>query len=228
MNITTKYKQILLQAYARKLTTGLLLLACSSLALADDNPVNTNWSVGAAIGNVTGGQSMALIDKALTNSGVTVTEIEVDDSRTGWKLNIGFNVTENIVIEAGYVDLNEVSVEFNAVVINPDDFFNTAQKIHPTSADGFTVGSVYHYGLSDSFNLTGSIGLFRWDGDFKTQSLDSNQGVGADSASGTDVYFGLGAGYQLSEDVTLDVEWERYKLDDDNAQMWSVGVNYSF
>lgn len=199
--------------------TGLLALTCSFSVLAADN--SSNWYDSTVTSEQTSGE---IVEELTT----TVTNIAADDSRIGWKLNVGFDVTNNVAIEAGYMDLNDTSGEMNTVVSNPERFFNNAKKIHPNSAEGFTLGSVYHYNITDNIDLTGSVGLFNWEGDAQTQSLNSNPSIGSDDLKGTDLYFGLGGGYQLSQDVTLSIEWERYQLDDDNAQMWSIGVNYHF
>jgi opacity protein-like surface antigen len=235
MNVKTHKISTLLSRHALKLTKGVMLLTCSSMALADNDSVkkDTTWYVGTVIGTVIGNSSnrqseTEVTNELLTSSTVTVTNLAVDDSRIGWKLNVGFDLTENVAIEAGYMDFNDVNVELNPVVSDPGNYFNTAKKIHPNSTEGFTVGSVYHYDLSDNFGLTGSIGLYNWEGDFNTQPLNGIQSISTDADSGTDVYFGLGGGYQLAEDVTLKIEWEHYQLDDDDAQMWSIGVNYHF
>ncbi|MCJ8268080.1 MAG: porin family protein [Psychrosphaera sp.] len=200
------------------------LYSFSVIAAEDD----TAWYIGTALGQVTSDRTAAELGTELTSTGVNVTNISVDDSRIGWKLNVGFDITRNVAIEAGYMDLNDVSVEMNAVVSDPELFFNNAQKIHPNSADGFTLGSVYRYNITDNIGLTGSVGLFNWEGDFSTQSLNTNQTIGNDGTKGTDLYFGVGGGYQLSQDVTLSIEWEQYQLDNDKAEMWSIGLNYHF
>ena len=192
------------------------LYSFSVIAAEDD----TAWYIGTALGQVTSDRTAAELGTELTSTGVNVTNISVDDSRIGWKLNVGFDITRNVAIEAGYMDLNDVSVEMNAVVSDPELFFNNAQKIHPNSADGFTLGSVYRYNITDNIGLTGSVGLFNWEGDFSTQSLNTNQTIGNDGTKGTDLYFGVGGGYQLSQDVTLSIEWEHYQLDKDKAEMW--------
>ncbi|NQZ07488.1 MAG: porin family protein [Algicola sp.] len=200
------------------------LYSFSVLAAEDD----TAWYIGTALGQVTSDRTAADLRNELTTTGVNVTNITVDDSRIGWKLNVGFDVTSNVAIEAGYMDLNDVNVELNAVVSDPGLFFNNAKKIHPNSADGFTLGSVYRYNITDNIDLTGSVGVFNWEGDFNTQSLNTNQTIGNDGNKGTDLYFGVGGGYQLSQDVTLSIEWEQYQLDNDKAEMWSIGLNYHF
>ncbi|MFT4926319.1 MAG: hypothetical protein ACI8WB_002417 [Phenylobacterium sp.] len=195
----------------------------------DENPQESGWYMGAAVGNVSGSRSVADYKDDLSDNGITVSNLTVDDSRTGWKLNIGFDVTQNVAIEAGYLDLKEVSLEGSAQVTDPEAFNNAAKTIHPNSADGFTLGSTYRYSISQNFGLTGSVGLFNWDGDFNTRALAAPQtDAGKDSTSGTDFYFGLGGGYEVFDDVTLSIEWERYKLDKEDAEVWSIGVDYHF
>ncbi len=202
----------------------LFLYSFSVIAAEDD----TAWYAGTALGQAASDSSIVELSNELTATGANTTNISVDESRIGWKLNVGFEVTNNVAIEAGYMDLNEVNAELNPVVSDPELFFNNSQKINPNSADGFTLGSVYRYDITDNIGLTGSVGVFNWEGDFNTQSLNNNQSIGNDGNKGTDLYFGVGGGYQLSQDVSLSIEWEQYQLDNDKAEMWSIGVNYHF
>jgi hypothetical protein len=206
------------------LLCAVLFLYSFSVIAAEDN---TAWYAGTALGQAASDSSTAELGNELITTGVNTTNISVDESRIGWKLNVGFEVTNNVAIEAGYMDLNDVNTELNPVISDPELFFNHNQKINSNSADGFTLGSVYRYNITDNIGLTGSVGVFNWEGDFNSQSLN-NQIIGHDGNKGTDLYFGVGGGYQLSQDVSLSIEWEQYQLDNDKAEMWSIGVNYHF
>jgi hypothetical protein len=181
-------------------------------------PLESQWYIGNAIGS----RSAVGYKQGLTP---TVTTLKVDDSRTGWKFNIGFDVSENVAIEAGYLDLNDVNLEGSAEVVDPQAF---GKNTHPTSADGFTLSSTYRFNISQNFGLTGSIGVFNWDGDSASRELINDEELGKDSNSGTDFYFGLGGGYHLSQDVILSIEWERFQMDKEDTDIWSIGVDYHF
>lgn len=182
--------------------------------------VESNWYLSAAVDKITTGELTTNYKEGLSKTGVTVTTVGADDSRPGWKFNVGFDVSQNVAIEAGYLDLNEVE---GTAAVSDADAFNT--NAH---ADGFTLGSTYRYSVSQNFGLTGSVGVFSWDGDNSAQALAQEPEKVSKEASGTDFYFGLGGGYQLFDDVTLSIEWEKYKIDKEDAEVWSIGVDYHF
>ncbi len=207
-----------------------VLATFSSFSIQADSPENndSHWYVGTAVGNVIGSRSSNEYRTDLANSGVAVSSLDVDDSRIGWKFNIGFDVSQSVAIEAGYMDLNDVNLEANGELTDVAAFAANGSNIQPNSADGFTLSSIYRYSVSQNFGLTGSIGVFNWDGDFSTRVQPADENISSDSNSGTDFYFGLGGGYQLFDDVTLSIEWEHYQLDSENAEIWSIGVDYHF
>jgi opacity protein-like surface antigen len=240
MNKTHNYKtrdQQLINHLQQKLRRGcavVLALSCAFSAAADDAKSSNieNESpryLSSALENVTANSGHATeIVETSKNADVTVTNIAADDSRIGWKLNIGFDVTDNVAIEAGYMDLNDGNAQLNQLVNAPELFFSNAKKLHHNATEGFSLGSSYHYNVSSNIGLTGSIGLFNWEGgELQPQSLNASPASGLEEG-GTDVYFGLGGGYQLADDVTLKIEWERYQYNNDNTEMWSIGVNYHF
>lgn len=195
-------------------------LMCSFSIFAEESQntaVDDKWYVGSPLAEIAPSTSK---EQDKDNTSVSVTNVAVDESRNGWKINVEFDLSEHFAIGAAYVDLEDVDLDVNKA---EQQMFSPSRKIMHKATDGFTLESSYHYNLSDNIGLSGSVGLFNWQGDVQTQSLNSNT-----SNSGTDVYFGLGGGYQLSEDVTLKINWERYQLKDEATQMWSIGLNYHF
>lgn len=204
---------------------ALLLCSYSLFAFADDDvDADDKWYVGRALTEVPATESK---DESIENTSVSVSNVGADDNRNGWKVNVEYDLSEHFAIGAGYVDLKDTEVDINGT---EQTGFTPGRQFLPNSADGFTVESIYHYNLSDNIGLTGSVGLFNWEGDFTSQAINNPNNLDKQSGnqSGTDLYFGLGGGYQLTEDMTLEVNWERYKLDDEATQMWSIGVNYHF
>lgn len=136
----------------------LLLCSCSVVANEHGDDKLSSWYYGPTVEAVAVEPDVSDISNDLTTTGVSLSTIGVDDNRVGWKLNVGFDLTSNIAIEAGYRELNDNSPELNALVSDPERFFNRSQKVNPTSTDGFTLGSVYHYSITDNIGLMGSVG----------------------------------------------------------------------
>jgi hypothetical protein len=151
----------------RLFSTPVLLLLSSTLftlpVLANDDQntsSNSPWYVGTAIGSSTSDLTQNEQSEQKSAAGVTVNTVNIDDSRVGWKLNVGFDVTRNLAIEAGYMDINETSVEHDPVVNDPAIFASNDQKTHLGTADGFTLGSVYRFEINDDIGLNGSVVVF--------------------------------------------------------------------
>lgn len=200
------------------------MLPTSALA-ANDSSNNKHWSFGSALGDI---NTDLTADKPTLkpDNPVKVKTINLEENRVGWKLNVGVDVTSNIAIEAGYMDMNK-DTEINPVVTDPAIFSNMGNGNPTNAADGFTLGSVYRYNITDQIGLTGSVGVFNWEGDLVNQALNG-PAVTNDGKGGTDIYFGLGGGYRLTEDVSLSIEWEHYEFNNDDSDTLSIGVSYHF
>ena len=130
-----------------------------------------------------------------------------DEEDTGFKLFGGYNFTPNFGLEAFYVDLGEASIT------GTDSFLGAARATIEVS--GFGLAAVGRLPVADRFEILGKAGLFIWDIDVGVQS-----GIGSGSLSddGTDLMLGLGGGYKLTENLSLQAEWERFlDVGDDNT-----------
>ena len=190
--------------------------------------VSSHWTLGSNLGEANSDLTKSESGAELSASGVIASQFNVEDSRVGWKFNVGFDVTSNFAIKAGYMDLNEANNDVGSAIADPAIFgYQSANKSLTNTAEGFSLGSVYRYNVTDALGFTGSVGVFNWESNLQGQPLNGPQNVG-DQMGGTDIYFGLGGGYQLTNDVSLSIEWEHYKLNDEDTDMLSIGVNYHF
>jgi len=203
-----------------------LVYAFLPLAHAED----TNYStyINSAVGMVSGSTSASRLSNDLAENGISVTAMNIDDSRNGWKLNLGVELTEQIALEVGYLDLGTVDITLTAEVADSGLFSNQVENIHPSSADGFTLSGVYRYYFNSNFTLFGLVGLFAWRGEFDTYTTESGERMGSDNTGRTDLYYGVGGGYNITDKLTLVFEGEYFKLDNENSQMWSIGARHQF
>jgi OOP family OmpA-OmpF porin len=139
-----------------------------------------------------------------------------DDSDTGWKLTGGYQFSQYFATEISYVDLGDIDASGLIGAI-------------PTTAnvdiDGYGISLVGTYPMGDKFSLLGRVGAFNWDAD-----VSASLGAAAASTDddGTDLTYGLGAQYVFTDNAALRLEWERFDLDDDEVDMISLGVKWSF
>lgn len=99
-------------------------------------------------------------------------------------------------------------------------------------ANGFSVVGVGSFPISDQISIFGKLGLFRWDLDLSVTDGISTLSVGE---SGTDITYGVGARYNLTERVGVRVEWEQFSdvgdagtTGESDLTLLSAGVELSF
>jgi len=126
------------------------------------------------------------------------------ETATGFKLFGGYQVNKNFAAEAGYVTTGTAKA-------NGFEF----------KATGFTLAGVGIAPLNDQFSLFGTVGLFSW-------SVDA---TGGGSISGSDVFFGAGAMYNVSRNLSIRGEYDSYKLGGDantTVTALSIGAQFRF
>jgi OOP family OmpA-OmpF porin len=136
----------------------------------------------------------------------------VDDEDNGYTMGIGVRMGPNFAIEGGYVDLGEVSGSSGT-----DSF--TAETTGAFAGLGLFIP------LQPGFELTGRAGLIAWD----TDAAITLGGLrSTESDDGTDIYFGIGAAFQVSRELHLTVGFDRYDIDDTDVDMLSLGAKFYF
>ncbi len=123
---------------------------------------------------------------------------------TGFTLGGGYWFNRAFAVEAGYTQL-----------------YDKRQIGGDLELDGFYAGikgrSLFDRGDGSGFFLGGRGGLFVWDGQ-----------AGAYSDDGTDWYVGAFAGYQITRNLGLSVNYDRFNADDLDADLLSAGIEYRF
>lgn len=202
-------------------TLATTLFAASSAFAAD-----AGFYIGGSMGEtkVKDAPSAAEFDADLAAEGITASS-SVDDTDTAWKVFGGYKLNRYLAIEASYVDLGEVSITSNVTTPAIGTVDTNWEALSMTAA---AVGILpFAYG----FELFGKAGIQYWDVDLSTTPSAAN----TESETGTDYFYGIGAGYNLTYNIALRAEWERYNNVGDNnttgefdVDMWSAGVQFTF
>ena len=161
-------------------------------------------------------------------TGLTGTaSLNEDEDDTGYKLFAGYRASNNFGVELHYADLGEASLSGN----NGDTFIS-AGDTYTFTVDGakivqetksYGVAATYALPLNDSFSLLGKIGFHRWD-------IENSEGSSFDE-DGTEPFYGIGASYQVNENVAIQAEFERFQIDSidiDDIDLLSVGLAFHF
>ncbi|MBV1961027.1 MAG: outer membrane beta-barrel protein [Immundisolibacteraceae bacterium] len=140
-----------------------------------------------------------------------------DDRDRGWKVVGGYQIDENFGVEVFYADLGKADAvgTIGAVAATAD-----------VDIDGFGVSFTGTLPLTEQLSLLGRVGMFRWD-------ANGSGSLGAVSVSadddGTDLAYGLGVQYSVTEHLGFRVEWERFEeVADDDMQLISASVVWGF
>jgi OOP family OmpA-OmpF porin len=130
--------------------------------------------------------------------------VNVDDSNTGFKIFGGFQFNKYLGAEVGYVDFGKFAV---------------TSSTGDLSATAYTLAGVGTLPLNESFALFGKVGMWSW----KSKSSAPN----IEGDSGSDVFYGAGARYNLNKNWGLTLEVEQYDSND-SVMFTSLGVRYKF
>lgn len=167
------------------------------------------------------------IDTELTNLGVTGLSSSVDDSDTGYKLQLGYMFNRHVGVEGGWVDLGKFRYNAN---------FNGGSAVADVKASGFSMAAIGVAPLNESASLFAKLGIIN--AKVKTSASASGPG-GAASANVSDTdwspNYGLGFMYSFTPKLALRVEWDRFdnlgnkdKTGEGDVDLYSVGLKYSF
>ena len=150
--------------------------------------------------------------------GVSGPGVSCDDKDTSWKILGGYQVNKNFAAEVGYIDFGKVSARGPGGTVSAE-------------AHAFDLVGVGILPLADRFSVYGKLGVYHGtvDADVNTTTI-----VGSASDDATDLTFGFGAAFELTRQVALRAEWQRYSdvggsdTGKDDLDVMSVGVLFRF
>ena len=145
---------------------------------------------------------------------------DTDKYKTNGKLFGGFDFDKTWGVEAGYVDFRSAGRNFTVGSANGS-----------VSGDGnsFYVAGKATAPINDQFSVFGKLGIAR----NKTSISASGLGLsGSGSDNKTEAYGGLGAQFNISKQVALTLEWERFGKKPDlgvnKSSVWTAGARFNF
>ena len=134
--------------------------------------------------------------------------LSCDEEDLGWKVFAGYKFNKYLAIEGGSVDFGQADADIPFInVVTLEVVEGTLE----TKVDGFFLSGLTELPLSDKFSVLAKIGIIYWDIEFNGSDLPNNGGlVDDEDENGTDMFFGFGAKYNITENFAFRVEWERY------------------
>jgi OmpA-OmpF porin, OOP family len=142
-----------------------------------------------------------------------------DKSGTAFKVLGGYKFTPNVAVEAGYMSFGKATLR---------DSGDSAD----IGVTGFGIGAAFHQDFATNWNFVARLGLAQ----VKTK-LDAPAIAFSDSDSNAQLYGGLGVGYKLTKQMSLDAAWDFSKgkynkdgldLGSGNVNAFSLGLTFGF
>jgi len=138
---------------------------------------------------------------------------DLDTNATAYRFIGGLQLGDYLGVEAGYHNFGEFS---ESIDIGP---LPSRARL---SADGWTLGGTLGLPIGEQFSIFGRAGMFFWDADVE---LD---GLSIDVPEDENPYYGGGARFKVSPNLSLVGDWTRYELDTVDSDVISLGFTYQF
>jgi hypothetical protein len=215
--------------YAR--TLGLAgILAIGLMLPAGQVQAQSDWYLGASIGDVDLDYDAGDLQQDLANLGWTISNADVDSSGTAWKAYGGFELNKFVAFEIGYADLGKVVTQYNTSVSpnDVDEILSDTYSVHPYQGDGWFGAVVFRWPVNpDVITLHARAGAFSWNSDIDVRVISGGTGSVTGDDSGTDMMYGFGGEWHINPAWSLVIEWERYEMNE-WLDVPSIGVKFSF
>lgn len=200
--------------------------------LGSSSAAAAGWNLGGSAGLASGDTGSGELNKELAARGLNATASSTDDSRTAWQLYFGYDYTPNWGVQMAYVDLGDVSTRFSGSTTDIDAFLASSSDIHPNTAQGVQLSGLYYYPLKFVPNLKAEarLGAFAWRSKYTLNGGTSSRTV---EDRGTDIAFGLGLAMGLDAlrwmppGFSVTLNWDRYSIDSEPIDLYSLGVRYN-
>lgn len=166
----------------------------------------------------------------------------VDNTDNNWGLTVGYMLNKYVGLEAGYRDLGSASGSI-AGTLNGTLYGRPATLTGTLNAsgdaDGWLFGVRGVLPINDKFSLNGRLGWYDWKADLKATAnavltwggtaYPANATV-TQSVDGNDMYYGIGATYNINKQLGVGIGYMQFDLDDIGVknQTWDINLMYKF
>jgi OOP family OmpA-OmpF porin len=183
------------------------LLAFSHASAQPSAPAPKAW-LGASLGQSRFDDSIA---RGLFTTGT------VDAKSMAYKVFGGYQFFRYVGVEVAYVDLGNL--------VYSGEFSGTPIDNGKVSVKGIDISAIGTVALSDRISAFGKLGVYAWE----AHASDVAPGATFNARnSGHDASFGVGLGYAVTRFSDLRAEFEQFRIGDDKAGLFSVGITFKF
>ncbi len=200
--------------------TGTLALPSQSTQAQEVGEFNVELGFSSARGS----QSAEEFVDAMAGDEVVVQSQQYDTSRFATQMSVGYQFHPWVNLQLGYLDLGDVSVDFNSQAPNTAQLKTAMAEHYPATGKGWTLAYRYSHSVADRVNLTADLGLFHW-----RQDIDVfGEVIPSSQKSGTDPLLALGVNYRLDESLAAGIKIQRLFMADENIDLLGVSLGWTF
>ncbi len=202
-------------AWRRGVITLMLLMCLPAAAQASD------WYGFVEAGQAKADRSAADIRAQL--SGGTLLDLEQKDSAFG--LGAGYQITDTLAVEPSYWDFGEASADISQSSLTPASYHDLIKQVSPALGEAIGAGGRFTVWQQQKWQLDVGAGVLNWQSE-----ISSTMGgtVLNSKFDGTDLYYAVSAGYQLTNDLSLSARWQRTQLKDNDVDLLTLRMSYRF
>lgn len=195
------------------LSTCLLLFAGNVYAQSPTSPFKPMSPIGSSQNKKPKNYLGASLGSVKTDGYCQALQNCEEGKKKSWKAFAGVRLNDNIVIESGYVSFGEQSGT------------HASTGEHKQSVTAFTTTAVAGIPATEQIEIFGKAGVARWTAEDSRNNEKSEH-------KGTDITVGIGAHYDLGENLGVRAEWERFKDigkagEESDLDLLSIGVTFS-
>lgn len=192
-----------------------LLTSAAFTVLAFSN-AHAEWYVGAdAIQKEAFPYPTSLISSELNSY-----KSDIDQNRVS--LFGGYKTKENISLQLEYQ--NNLSFGIDDMFAGSTLWFPEAST-QDFESNGLFLSGISSYPINENGVLYMKGGVFNWEVDSNYYETNPNY---LGQTSGTDIFYGLGANYNLNARFGVSAEWERYQMEESDIDYLSTKLKFKF
>ncbi len=148
---------------------------------------------------------------------------QCDERDSAYKLLVGVRVAPNFAVEGSFMNYGKSRLGESALGISLD-----------TAVSGFGIGGAFPYDITPQLSFIARLGVAHMKAKDKATLFGGGR---SDSKSSGQMYAGLGLGWRVSKQVSLDASWETTRVKSTRANIAnekfdvsavSLGVTLSF
>jgi len=189
---------------------------CILFALIFSNTAFAEWYVG---GETTYRSVIPEFDSLIDDDSDS---FEYQDAASSSSLYGGYQQNEYFSFQVEYQD--EISLGIDSIFASSSLWFPEANAADFDS-NALLLSGISSYQLNDHGTLYLKGGVFNWEVESDLFDINDDR---LQQTRGTDIFFGLGANYDLNTRFGISAEWERFQMEEDDIDLLSTKLKFKF